>query len=319
MRLTYTDLRNQFLRNIGQTGSSDATVINDFNLNLGQRYQTILALMRNYVTQTYSTTTTVAGTQYYSYPPGMVNPETVVVTVGSVNYPMQIITAQFNWDVLNAITVQASARPQFYLPRRDDFGLWPIPQDAYTVTFNYHLRDRSLSIADYTDGTVTVTNASATVTGSGTTFTPAMVGRWFTITDVTEPGQGYWYRIASFTSATVVTLDRTYTGTTGSGFTYRIGQSPEIPDEGHIILADGATADYYGGLRKDKESYTWWQNKFYTGDANNNSRREGDQSIKGGLIGLMNRYSDRNDVRIVNRRARLDPLNYQVWATSLSG
>jgi hypothetical protein len=63
---------------------------------------------------------------------------------------------------------------------------------------------------------------------------------------------------------------------------------------------------------------TAWNNKFWTGDMNNTNRDEGNVDIAGGLIGLINRYADRNNERIINRRPRLNPLSYQVWATRLS-
>jgi hypothetical protein len=71
--------------------------------------------------------------------------------------------------------------------------------------------------ADYTTGTVSVTNGSATVTGSGTTFTSAMVGKRFRIT-----GENTFYTVATFVSATEITLSTSYTGTTGSGKNYTI-------------------------------------------------------------------------------------------------
>lgn len=318
VKLTYTDILNEYTRGIGRSVTADTSIIASFQLNLAQRYQMILAEMQNYVTATQITDTTVAAQQYYAYPVGFVNIEDVVVTVGSFQYPMMIINNQHNWDVLNAINVQASAIPQFIFPRRDDYGIWPIPQDAYTITFNYHTRDRDLTVADYTAGTASFTNASTTITGSGTTWTAAMVGRWITMNDVTKKDQGYWYRITAFTSTTSITVSRKYMGATASTAAYRIGQVPEIPDEGHILLVDGTLADFYSSLRNDNETATWYNNKFWTGDGNNASRSVGDQTIRGGLIGLKNRYIDRNKQMIIERRPNLSPLTYQVWATTLS-
>jgi len=56
----------------------------------------------------------------------------------------------------------------------------------------------------YTTGTVAV-NTSGAVTGSGTTFTAAMVGLPFK-----AAGQSKWFRVASFTSATAIQLDNGY-------------------------------------------------------------------------------------------------------------
>ena len=189
----------------------------------------------------------------------------------------------------------------------------------FTITFYYYIRDRSLSVDDYLDGTVSLTNGDATVTGTSTTFTPAMVGRWFEVTDTTNPDYGWWYRVASYTSATSIELDNTWQGTTtASAVTYRIGQCPEIPEEGHILLVDGVTADFYAGPRADIEKATWFDNMFWTGQGNNSNRKLGDDNIKGGLIGLCNRYAERDDTRLVSRQPKVWPPQYKVWATSIS-
>jgi hypothetical protein len=145
-----------------------------------------------------------------------------------------------------------------------------------------------------------------------------MVDRWFTVTDPTAYGQGYWYRVATYVSSTSLTLDGPYAGSSGSGLTYRIGESPEIPEEGHSILVDGVTADFYSGMRKDPANATWFNNKFYTGDGNNASRKFGDTNVTAGLIGLMGRWADRSTERVIVRRPRLNPLQYKSWASSIS-
>lgn len=73
------------------------------------------------------------------------------------------------------------------------------------------------TIAPYETGTVSVTNGSKTVTGSGTTFTSAMVGR-----KIRVGTNNSYYRIASYSSATSITLDIAYQEDTASGSTYVI-------------------------------------------------------------------------------------------------
>lgn len=402
---------SQFYRNTNLVGNSDANVLADFNLHLGQRYQLMLAKLRNYRTESYeyyfqtgmnviklstgvsqpiasvtssgttatvttsaahgystndsvqitgvqlqssninasnlyglqnnayqgTYTITVTGTttftytlaqsvnnipgspaQYFPYPPGEVTIDGMFITVNSVNYPMRIIDTTNGWEQLNAILIQASALPQFYFPRRDDFGIWPIPQVTYGGTLLYHYRDRNLSVADYNTGTVSVTQYSSQLVGSGTTWTAAMVGRWFTITDTTVPGQGYWYRVTGFVDATHLNIYQQWPNASASGATYRIGETPETPEETHIDLVNGTTADFYGGMRKDPANYTYYSNLFWTGDPGNPSRKEGDTNIAAGLIGAINRYGDRDDTRLVKKRPRLNPLQFKAWATTLS-
>jgi len=70
----------------------------------------------------------------------------------------------------------------------------------------------------YDTGTVTVTQDSATVTGSvAVTFTSAMVGRMFKVDD-----DDNYYEISAYVSATEITLASNYTGTGGALKTYSI-------------------------------------------------------------------------------------------------
>ena len=82
----------------------------------------------------------------------------------------------------------------------------------------YLMTDGAITtVAPYETGTVTVTNNSKTVTGSGTTFTTAMVGR-----KIRVAGQNAYYRIASYVSGTEITLENIFQGDTASAQTYSI-------------------------------------------------------------------------------------------------
>lgn len=72
--------------------------------------------------------------------------------------------------------------------------------------------------ATYQTGTAKVTNGSTTVTGVGTTFTAAMVGRKFR-----HASENAYYVISAYVSATQVTLNTPYQGATDStGSSYTI-------------------------------------------------------------------------------------------------
>lgn len=55
-------------------------------------------------------------------------------------------------------------------------GFFPYPDVARQIDFVYQRRPRTICVWDYHDGTISTTNGSATVTGSGTTFTSRMLG-----------------------------------------------------------------------------------------------------------------------------------------------
>lgn len=252
-------LETDFLDNTGNPGSTDTTLIAFFKTHLGTRYQDLLSEMDNYTTESPPQTALTADTQqYYHNPPGVIDIENVNVDIGDQNIPLIVVNSQEVWDHLNAISV--STWPTHIFPRKDDFGLWPIPDDAYTINFASHSRDRNLTNADVTTTTVTVANNDATVTHVGTSFTAGMVGRWFRVTN-----DGQWYRIASYTSTSVIELESVYEGSSGGGLSYVIGEVPELPDETHILLSYGATADYFRGPRKDKETANDWEAMYLLG------------------------------------------------------
>lgn len=320
MRLTYTDLSNQFARNIGKSSFSalESTIQSDFKSNLGQRYQLVYGILSNYQSVLTQTATTVANQQYYHNPAGYISSDNCYITIGSVKYPLTTVYSQATWDKLNAIQIQASVIPQFIYPRANDFGVYPIPQDAYTITLAYYRRDRNLLVDDYLTGTITATSGSATIAGASTTFTAGMEGRWFTVTDTTASGQGYWYRVKTYNSPTSIDLETAWQGSTAATLTYRIGETPEIPEEGHIALVDGVTADFYSGARSDPTKSTWFENKFWTGNGNNAKRDAGDKEIFGGILGLKKRYDGRDNSHIIGSKPRLLPLQYKVFASSIS-
>jgi hypothetical protein len=216
--------------------------------------------------------------------------------------------------------IQASAVPQFFYVRQDSFGIWPIPQAVYTGKLSYYFRDKNMGVADYSTGTVTVTSGAGSniITGLGTTWTSSMIGRWFSVTDPTAQGQGYWYRIADYSTPTSLTLSNNWNGPAASGITYNIGETPDIPEELHGILASGTAADYYGGMRKDMVNFEYYNNLFWTGDGQNKSRDIGNNMVAGGLLGAINRYYNRDDRHLIKRRSKLNPLSQKVWATTLS-
>jgi hypothetical protein len=76
--------------------------------------------------------------------------------------------------------------------------------------------------AAYSTGTVTMTEDSATVTGSGTTFTEGMVGRQFKVSNRV-------YTIATFTSTTSIALDQTWQDATEADLSYKILQAYITP------------------------------------------------------------------------------------------
>ncbi len=92
---------------------------------------------------------------------------------------------------------------------------------------------RGSTNANYTTGTITVTNASNSVVGSGTlwnTVTNAAVGEYIKLPD------GKWYMIEAITNDTTLTIEVDYQGSSLSAQTYTISPWGEI--QGRLTSSD---------------------------------------------------------------------------------
>lgn len=85
-------------------------------------------------------------------------------------------------------------------------------------TWSWRLKATSIKLIPiYDDGLVTVTQDSKTVTGSGTAFTSAMVGRYFRANTEEDT-----YKIVAVTSGTVLVIDKPYIKATKTSASYQI-------------------------------------------------------------------------------------------------
>lgn len=180
------------------------------------------------------------------------------VTVGTYNYTPRECPSREMWDRLNMTTVTSDI-PTWWFTYNGKLGLFPRPSTATnTITINSKQLARDLTVADYTTGNIlTAVNGSPTITGTGTTFTASMVGRWLRITesDTANKGDGYWYQIASYTSATVITLAKPYQGTaitTGTA-AYTISQCSLMPEQYQDLPIYGALRTYFTSVNPDTQ------------------------------------------------------------------
>lgn len=141
---------------------------------------------------------------------------------------------------------------------------WTLPTGVYTMVFStgehrlVTLTNGAATVtwtAELTEATTTaVTVGSSTggsiVIASGTTFTEDMVGRWFKITQTTAAngGDGAWYEIGDYYSATAIALTTPYQGTAIAAGTaaYTIGQCSVLPEAYQMAPVYRAAALYWG-------------------------------------------------------------------------
>lgn len=89
------------------------------------------------------------------------------------------------------------------------------------------LQARTLvTAAPYTTGTIDLTQASTSVTGTGTAFSSSMVGRWLQVA-----GSNELYSVASVESGTALTLDRVFAETTAAAAGFSIWQDTYTLDD----------------------------------------------------------------------------------------
>lgn len=238
------------------TSDTSATSLTIFKTLMNVGYKYLLAELGRSVTEKTKTGSTVASQQFYQMPPDFLWVKTITITIGSNIYPIVEVVDQEEWEYLNNVS-QTSDLPSFYFVRPyfgvggAEIGIYPIPSsNGNTITIVYEASDKDLATNAYSTGTIAVTNGSATVTGSGTAFIDAMVGRYFNIAD--PNGDGLFYQVASRTSSTVMTLGNYYAGATGSGLSYTVSQAFALPEEIQILPIYYALGHYY----KMKENTT---------------------------------------------------------------
>ena len=157
---------------------------------------------------------------------------------------------------------QTSDIPEYYFIFNSQIGFYPKPSTAsQTITVDYKKRVTALSVVDYTTGTITATNDSTTITGSGTTFTALMVGRWIKIINGTDD----WYRITAYTSATVITIANKYNGATTASLSYIIGEIPLIPEDYQILPLYEAASNYWAIIGENPVRAKFFDTKFKEG------------------------------------------------------
>lgn len=174
-----------------------------------------------------NTITTVASQQSYILPQIVRKVTDVYVTVGTTVYTPIMLESEKAWARVLQSNLGTGDRPLFVFKRENRLLFAPTPaSNGNTITVTYRKNIIDLSVADYTTGTIAGTLDDETITGSGTTFTAAMVNRKLRATS----GDMQWYDIASFTDTTHLELLQDYTGATFSGSNFIIGQTNLIPE-----------------------------------------------------------------------------------------
>jgi len=256
---SYTGLLNYY-KKITQDTSTDNASLGAENINDTIREIISLPYAWDFLEET-ATDTTVASQQSYFFPYNYEKLYSTTITVGNFKYPITEVTSRNKWDELQITTAVTSNIPQKFFVDAGKIYYWPTPStNGNTITYNFKKAVRDLSVADYTTGTVTLTNGSKAVTGSGTTFTAAMVGRY-----IQGSTDKYWYKIASYTNATSITLEKNFGGITVAGESYTIGEMPILPETYHNVPVWKAAQIFWTMKGKDENRATMFETMYKEG------------------------------------------------------
>lgn len=179
-------------------------------------------------------------------------------------YMPEMVFDPTKWKLIKAYRLGTSDVPYFTYVENTKFYVQPIPATTgNTITIRGRLQTSDLTIADYTTGTIqSIANADTAVVGVGTTWTADMVGRYIQITQTTAAngGDGMWYQIGTYTSATSIGLLKPYEGTSIAAATaaYTIGQCSVIPAAYDIGIVYRATALYWHNQNDLVRAKTYW-------------------------------------------------------------
>lgn len=261
---SYTTLRTLYGKYTENTSIANLT---DGDEYINDGYRIILGMRAWPFLETSDILLTTALTQFKEIPAGIERIRTATVTVGSTTYTPKEITTEAEWQILNAVDTFSDIPEYFYI-RGKQLGLWPIPATSSNLIRLFGKREvKDLSIADYTTGTITtLANGDTSVTGSGTSWTTPMAGRFLRIThsDTANKGDGFWYEISSVASSTSLTLVKAYEGTalSAASAAYTIGQMPILPEAYHVLPVYYAAAEYWDSKTDGESRASKYQLKY---------------------------------------------------------
>jgi hypothetical protein len=231
---------------------------------------------------------TVAGQETYQIPNNfrkLIDMYVYSGTGGSSDtlYMPEMVYDPTKWKLIKAYRLGTQNVPYFTYVENRTFKMQPVPSTTGNlIELRGRLNTRDLSIDDYSTGTITsIANGGTAIVGSGTTWTADMVGRYIKITNTTAAngGDGFWYEIGSYTSATSIGLVKPYEGTTITAGTasYVIGQCSVIPEAYDVSVVYRSAALYWQNQNDLVRSKTYWT--LYDG-----GKEAGYTSEYGGLI-----------------------------------
>lgn len=270
---TYTTARSQIAQYCN-VSTSDTTTMSVIDTYMNDSIKTICNLQGGKLRFLEDTEdiTTVANQEGYQIPNKFRKLIDLQVYSGSDTdpassdtiYAPEMVFDPTKWKFIQQNKLGVQDIPYFAYVENQKFYLQPVPASTGNVIrLRGRLNTVDLTIADYTTGTiVSIANGGTAVVGSSTTWTADMVGRYINIPQTTAAngGDGFWYQIGSYTSATSIGLLKPYDGTSISAgsATYTIGQVPVVPEAYQPAIIYRSTALYWQNQNDLNRAKTYW-------------------------------------------------------------
>jgi len=240
--LTFPQIASRAYDMVGSPNDNGVTQAN-IKQDVNQALKLFKNAARRYWTRRQIQTGLVNGQQDYQLPADFVRTTEVTITANGIVYPLTEVPSEHKWNELNIIPAVTIYIPtMFFVKGFNVISIWPAPStdNVGTLNVSYEPRLPDYTLADTTASTISVTNGSQTVTGTG--FNQTMVNMWLSVTDGTG---GNWYQIASVTNSTELKLANYYIDETNATAAYIIGACPDIPEDYHMALVYYAAYQFY--------------------------------------------------------------------------
>jgi len=213
-----------------------------------------------------TTDVTSVGVQDYAIPANISKIKDNTINVGQLKYhPTPVMSIQ-EWNQINFLPYTSDI-PNFFFLYNGKISIFPIPSTTGNImTFNYKSRVIDMSYTDYSIGTMAnsgMTVGSTTVTGDSTLWTVFPQGvnvtdqNLYLRADVATGGDGMWYPIRQFDSATTLTLGLPVIAAPNitTSTTYTIGQMPYLEEDFHDMLVFGALRTYFSTVVENESKF----------------------------------------------------------------
>jgi len=289
---TFTNLRNNTATycNVSTADTTEMAVIDTY---INDSVKTICNLQGGKLRFLEETTDmlTVADQESYQIPNKFRKLIDMYVYSGSGSssdtiYSPEMVYDPTLWKRIKQFRYGTQDVPYYTYVENQTYKIQPIPSTSgRLITLRGRLNVNDLTIGDYTTGTiVSIANQGTAVVGSGTTWTADMIGRYINIPQTTAAngGDGFWYEIGTYTSATEIGLLKPYEGTAivAGSASYTIGQVPVVPEAYQPAIIYRSTALYWMNQNDLARAKTYWM--LYDG-----GNEAGYNKEYGGLISQM--------------------------------